>query len=62
MRKMVTEKVLLIEDLNLTGKTWIAVLEEDNSRMWGKGHSSKMSMYEVIYFFYFRFHKCPTEN
>ena len=27
MRKMLMEKVLFMEDLNLTGKTWIAVLE-----------------------------------
>ena len=25
-----------MEDLNLTGKTWIAALEEDKSRMWGE--------------------------
>ena len=31
--KMFLEKVLLMEDLNLTGKTWIVVLEEDKIKM-----------------------------
>ena len=51
------EKVLLMADFNITGKTWIAVLEEDKIKNWGGG-SFKMYKYEFLYFFYFRVQKC----
>lgn len=47
------EKVLLMADFNITGKTWIAVLEEGKIK-----NCSKMYKYEFLYFFYFRVQKC----
>ena len=60
------EKVLLVEGLNLTGKTWIVILEEEKIKMgeWG-GRGSVLKclfQYDFVSFFYFRFLKCSSEN
>ena len=42
------EKVLLMKDLNLTGKTWIAVLEEDKFNNGGGGRDSVLKCIKLF--------------